>query len=688
MNEKIRAKKTTKSESDNLPLYLFHQGTNFQSYQFLGAHKIQKTEKDNENKSVFVFRVWAPNAKEVNVVGDFNDWDGSRNPMKRISEQGVYEAEIEVDELCLYKYQIKTHNNRILYKSDPYAFYSQTNTKTASIIYNLDDKFEWDDKQWLKKRNDSVRNPPYERPMNIYELNLGSWRQKQRTVEYTLPDGTTEKRPFNLDTDIEDPDDVSHYLTYREAADELVEYMAKMSYTHIEIMPLSEHPFSGSWGYQSCGYYAVTSRFGRPEDFMYFVNKCHQNNIGVIVDWSPAHFPKDAHGLYMFDGKPVYESQSQFKMEIKSWGTHQFDWGRTEVQSFLISNALFWFDKYHIDGIRVDAVSSMLYLDYCKVRNEWQPNTYGGNENLDAVAFLKKLNKAVFAQFPNVLMIAEESTSWPMVTKPIHEGGLGFNFKWNMGWMNDMMDYMECNPIFRMHMHNKITFSFYYAFSENYILPISHDEVVHGKKSLLSKMPGTYEDKFANLRAFYGYMIAHPGKKLLFMGSEFGQFIEWNYKKELDWFLLDYEYHNKMQTYAADLNKFYLENSALWEVDYSWEGFKWISHDDYSQNIIAFERTDKRKNSIVVIINFSPVKRDDYRLGLPYHGEYAEIFNSDDEKYGGWGNKNFEKIKTDLTIPMHGFEQSALLTIPPMSALYLKCVKKFPTGSKLSDKNK
>ena len=665
-------------KEDNVPVYLFHQGTNFQVYQFMGAHKLQ----DNENgKSVFVFRVWAPNAKEVSVVGDFNNWDGSCNPMKRISGQGVYETEIELDELQLYKYQIKTYNNKILYKSDPYAFYSQTNTKSASIAYNLDDKFEWGDAAWIKQR-ENVRYSPYERPMNIYELHLGSWRQNQRYVESILPDGTKEKRPFNLDTDLEHPDDISHYLTYRETADEIVEYLTKMHYTHIEIMPLAEHPFSGSWGYQSCGYYAVTSRFGKPEDFMYLVDKCHQNGIGVIVDWSPAHFPKDAHGLYMFDGKPVYESPNKFKMEIKSWGTHQFDWGRTEVQSFLISNALFWFDKYHVDGLRVDAVSSMLYLDYCKIESEWQPNTFGGNENLDAVAFLKKLNKAVFTQFPNVLMIAEESTSWPMVTKPIHEGGLGFNFKWNMGWMNDMLDYMECDPLFRVHMHNKITFSLYYAFSENYVLPISHDEVVHGKKSLLSKMPGSYEDKFANLRAFYGYMMAHPGKKLLFMGSEFGQFSEWFYKRELDWLLLNYEYHNKMQIYTADLNKFYLENSALWEIDYSWEGFKWVSSDDCTQNIIAFMRTDKRKNSLIVIINFSNVRRDNYRLGLPFHGEYVELFNSDAEEYGGSGTKNPEKIKTDSKIPMHGFDQSAEFTIPAMSAMYLKCTRKFPVKQK------
>ena len=621
--------------SNELPAYLFHQGTNYRTYDFLGCHY-------NSKSGAAIFRTWAPGAKAVHVAGDFNKWNENSCPMKRISDGGVWEVcvnDIWPDQR--YKFAITSGRDIKFLKADPYAFYSETEGKTASIVYDLSG-YKWRDSEWMEtKNNGSI----YNSPMNIYEVHLGSWMRE--------PDG----RP----------------LSYTNIAERLIPYVKEMSYTHIELMPVMEHPFGGSWGYQICGYYAPTSRYGAPHDFMEFIDLCHQEGIAVILDWVPSHFPKDGHGLIEFDGGPLYECHGMDRIENWEWGTRCFDYGRTEVQSFLVSNALFWFDMYHADGLRVDAVSSMLYLDYGRRAGQWTPNTHGGNENLDATAFLRKLNKAVFEVFPDAIMIAEESTAWPLVSKPIHDGGLGFNFKWNMGWMNDMLEYVEADPIYRKSMHNKITFSLMYAFSENFILPLSHDEVVHGKKSLLNKMPGEYEMKFAGLRAFLGYMITHPGKKLTFMGAEFGQFREWDTDSGLDWLLLDYPMHSNLKGFVRELNAFYLSEPALWEIDYSWEGFKWISDNDRDQNIITFIRSDKKGGDLIVLINFAPVTRYNYRIGIPKKGVYAEAFNSDLPEYGGWGNKNGDIESEDISA--HGFTQSISLMAPPLAMVCLKRVE-------------
>ena len=615
--------------SNDLPMYLFHQGTNYHSYKLLGCHLL------DDGQSA-VFRVWAPNAMSVSVVGDFNGWYDYAAPMRRVTDGGIWEAEVSgITAGQNYKFSITTPTGNKLLKADPYAFFSETETKTASVIYDVGG-YKWSDGGWMKER---AERAPFDKPVNIYEMNLGSWRFGEN----------------------------NRHLSYREVADKLIPYINKMGYTHIELMPIMEYPYEGSWGYQLCGYFAPTSRFGQPHDLMYFIDECHKANIGVILDWVPAHFPKDAHGLMEFDGQPLYECQGKDRMEHAEWGTRRFDYGRTEVQSFLVSNAVFWLEQYHADGLRVDAVSSMLYLDYGKKAGEWTPNIHGNNKNLDAVAFFEKLNKAVFEKFPNVLMIAEESTAWPLVTKPTHIGGLGFNFKWNMGWMNDMLEYISIDPLYRKNVHEKITFSFYYAFSENFILPISHDEVVHGKKSLLDKMPGDYETKFAGARAFLGYMMTHPGKKLNFMGTELGQFKEWNEKEELDWNLLDFEMHQKFHHYVEQLNNFYLNTPALWEIDYSWDGFKWISENDREQNIIIFMRMDKKGKFVIVVQNFAPVTRKDYCFGVPCEGKYKEIFNSDDLAYGGQGNHNKDLLARD--IHMHGYTYSLKVTVPPMSTV-------------------
>lgn len=623
--------------NNELPIYLFHQGTNFYSYKFLGSHIA--------NDLGAIFRVWAPRAKSVHVVGNFNNWrKNSQHKMKKIEDSGIWELTISgLKSGELYKYLITTNENKEIYKSDPYAFSSQTKTETASIIYDINN-YSFNDTNWqLYKKSLNL----YEIPLNIYELNLSSWKRKE--------DG-------NL-------------YTYKEIAPEVIKHVKEHSFTHIELMPVMEHPFDGSWGYQVTGYYAPTKRLGEPEDLKYLIDQCHQNGIGVILDWVPAHFPKDEHGLYMFDGSFLYEYEESWLRDNKGWGTHKFDYGKPEVQSFLISNAIFWIEEYHADGLRVDAVSSMLYLDYDKKEGEWIPNIYGGNENLEAINFLKKLNETVFKLHPNTMMIAEESTAWPMVTKPVYLGGLGFNFKWNMGWMNDILEYMETDPFFRKYKHKNITFSLHYAFSENFILPLSHDEVVHGKKSILNKMPGAYEEKFANMRALLGFMIAHPGKKLNFMGYEIGQFTEWDFNKEIEWFMKNYEYHEKMSIYIKVLNEFYMDHSELWEIDYSWDGFKWISNDDYEQNIIAFKRINKNKDELIIVVNFSPVERNNYLIGAE-EGTYTEVFNTNALEFGGTGTGNYKSIISSKGI-MHGYDSHISLTVPPLSVIFLKCDKKY-----------
>lgn len=627
--------KTTKKHSENdVPLYLFHEGSNSNAYEYFGSHR--------KNKNTVVFRVWAPDAKNVSVTGDFNNWSETENPMKQLKNSGgVWEAEIKnIKPYDMYKYCITAADGRTLMKCDPYGFHMETRPGTATKYYEIDDCYEWHDEKWVEGRNGKNI---YESPVNIYEIHAGSWKQY----------------------------DDGNFYSYRALADALVPYVKKMGYTHIEFMPLTEYPFDGSWGYQVTGYFAATSRYGEPKDLMYLVDKCHANGIGVILDWVPAHFPKDANGLYEFDGGPLYEYSDPRKGEHYGWGTRVFDFGKNEVRSFLMSSASFWLKKYHLDGIRIDAVASMLYLDYDRKDGEWVPNKNGGNENLEAVEFLQKLNENIFRDFPYAMMIAEESTSWPMVTKPVFSGGLGFNFKWNMGWMNDILRYFSLDGFFRKYNHDCITFSMFYAFSENFVLPISHDEVVHGKKSLIDKMPGSYDEKFAGVRAFLGYMMAHPGKKLMFMGQEFGQFIEWNYEKGLDWLLLDYPKHRALQNYFKKINEFYKANPAFWQIDYSWEGFSWISSDDKDNSVIAFRRIDEKGKEIIVVCNFTNVERCDYRIGIPKKGAYKIVFNSDDVDFGGEGKGNKGKLKTE-SINMHGFEQSISLDLPPMSAIYIK----------------
>ncbi len=595
------------------------------AYEFLGCHP---------SADGYTFRVWAPHAESVHLVGDFTAWDKEAIAMQPIGG-GVWEAgDVKASVYDNYKYRIQ--GKRTVYKSDPYAFHAATRPDTASKVYDIS-HFSWHDAAYMAEKK---TREPRNMPMNIYEVHLGSWEKYE--------DG--------------------HFYSYREHAKRLVQYAKDMGYTHIELMPVSEHPFDPSWGYQVTGYYAPTSRYGTPEDFAFFVDTCHQNGIGVILDWVGAHFPKDEHGLYEFDGDFCYEYADPLKNEHPDWNTRIFDYGRREVMSFLISNIIFWIRIYHIDGFRVDAVASMLYLDYGKREGEWRPNVHGGHENLEAISFLQSLCTAAFSEDPAALMIAEESTAFPMITKPPYDGGLGFNFKWNMGWMHDMLSYMSADPLFRKGMHHHLTFSLTYAFSENFVLPLSHDEVVHGKCSLIGKMPGEYEEKFKNLRAFYAYMMAHPGKKLTFMGGEFAQFIEWDFQKALDWHLLDYPMHRKMQTFVRELNHFYLENAPFWENDSDWDGFRWIANDDAGQSVIAFRRIDRKGEEIIVVCNFCPVLRSAYRIGVPEDGEYACVFSTDQKKYGGRGMGTRRAEAEE--IPFHGLEYSISLSLPPLSVLY------------------
>ena len=587
--------------------YLFNSGDNFKSYEMLGSHKVKIDGVDG-----WRFAVWAPKAVSVRVVGDFNDWNGYDKMLERIETSGVwYGFFTDIEEGMLYKYAIEAEDGETYYKADPYAVKSELRPGTASVTKDISNNYKWGDKAWISARG---KNSTLTEPMNIYEIHIGSWKIH---------------------------DDGSFY-TYRELADELVPYVKKMGYTHIELMPITEYPFDGSWGYQVTGFFSATTRYGESEDLKYLIDKCHKNHIGIIMDWVPAHFPRDAHGLRMFDGTPVYEYADPRLGEHKDWGTMVFDYSKSEVISFLISSAYFWAEQYHIDGIRVDAVSSMLYRDYSRNDGEWVPNEYGGNGNLEAVDFLKKLNKIMGTEFPNFMMVAEESTAWPLVTAPPENDGLGFNYKWNMGWMNDTLRYMGMDPYFRKDNHSLLTFMMMYAYSENYILPLSHDEVVHGKGSMLNKMFGEYDEKFAAYRTLLGYYMTMPGKKMLFMGGEFGQMLEWRYDDQLEWNVLEIDKHKRLHQYVKDLNHFYMENKALWELDTSWDGFRWVNEADSENSVLSYIRRGRHAaDNVVVVANFTPVERPIYKIGVPLVGEYEVVFHSSAVKYGG--NKRITK---------------------------------------------
>lgn len=621
----------------DLDLYLFGQGTHYEIYNKLGAHPMEV----GGVKGVH-FAVWAPNAKRVSVIGDFSNWDGRTYQMKVLGNSGIYEIFIPgLQPMDKYKFEIKTKDNHIIEKADPYGNYAELRPSTASLVADTN-SYTWDDNKWMKKRDS---HDTFNKPISIYEVHLGSWKK-----------GGSDHG----------------FLNYKDLAHQLVDYVKDMGYTHIQLMPIAEHPFDGSWGYQVTGYFAPTSRFGTPDDFMYFVDYCHQHNIGVLLDWVPAHFPKDGHGLIKFDGTALYEHADWRQGEHPHWGTMIFNYSRTEVKNFLIGNALYWLDKYHIDGLRVDAVASMLYLDYGKESNEWVPNEFGGRENFAAVEFLKHLNSILYKKYPGVLMVAEESTAWTGVSRPTDTGGLGFGMKWNMGWMNDFLRYISKEPIHRKYHHNDLTFSMVYAYTENFILVLSHDEVVHGKGSMINKMPGDYWQKFANLRAAYGFMYGHPGKKLLFMGGEFAQFEEWSEQKSLDWNLLEFDKHREMQHYIKDLNKLYKSEEAFWKYDFTPDGFEWINCSDSASSIISFLRkSDKEEDTLLFIVNFTPVPRTLHRIGVPYEGKYKEIINSDEEKYGGSGIVNAEILVSDKE-PWDGRDYSAGIKVPPLGMVVLK----------------
>ncbi len=617
------------SAISNTDIYLFHEGTLYRSYRTFGAHVTMEGGEAGVR-----FTVWAPAARQVSLASDLNGWNGENDLLYKIPDSGIWTRFFPgMEEGIFYKYEITGPDGTKFLKADPYAFYAEVRPATASVVKSLDG-YSWGDAAWRRRKR-----APYQRPLNIYELHFGTWRQRE--------DGSL--------------------YTYREMADLLIPYVERMGYTHIEIMPLTEHPYDLSWGYQATGYFAPTSRYGDPKDLMYFVDRCHEAGIGVILDWVPGHFTKDAHGLRRFDGTPLFEYADPAKAEKPGWGTLSFDFGKPEVRAFLISNALYWLDLFHFDGLRVDAVTSMLRLDFEKSEGQYVRNEHGGIENLEAVSFLQLLNEAVFQYYPQTLMMAEESSAWPMVTTPVHEGGLGFNYKWNMGWMNDTLKYTESSFWDRPARHHLLTFPICYAYSENFTLPLSHDEVVHGKKSLLDKMPGNYDEKFAGLRLLLGYQMTSPGKKLLFMGGEFGQFIEWRDQGQLDWFLLEYESHRKLQEYTAALNHLYLQEPALWELDHTLEGYQWINADDAGQSVIGFLRKGKKvKDTLLVVINFQPVERMNYRLGIPKAGTYEEIFSSESLAFGGSGKVNRKGVKSQK-IAMHNQKDSLMLNLPPLS---------------------
>jgi 1,4-alpha-glucan branching enzyme len=620
-------------------LYLMGEGTHYQKYEKMGAHP-----EVVDGVAGVQFSVWAPNAMRVSVVGDFNQWDGRISPMRNRGPSGVWELFVpELAEGAIYKYEIRPMSGGApLLKSDPYGFRAELRPNTGSIVTRLD-HHKWNDAGWMEWR---ARNDWLASPIAVYEIHLGSWRRNAQ--------------------------DPWRWLSYGELADQLIPYLKQMNYTHVELMPVMEHPFDGSWGYQTLGYFAATSRYGTPADFMAFVDRFHQAGIGVLLDWTPAHFPSDGHGLGEFDGTHLYEHADPRQGRHPDWGTLVFNYGRNEVQNYLISNALFWIDKYHIDGLRVDAVASMLYLDYSRKEGEWVPNEFGGRENLAAIAFIKRLNEVIYARHPGVLTVAEESTSWPMVSRPTYLGGLGFSLKWNMGWMNDTLSYFAVDPIYRKYHHSRMTFSMLYAFTENFVLPISHDEVVHGKGSLINKMPGDLWQQVANMRLFFAYMIAHPGKKLMFMGSEFGQRSEWNHDVPLEWNLLEFDTHRGLQSLSADLNGIYRNERSLHEVDFDWHGFEWIDCNDADSSVLSFIRRAKDPaDFMIVVANFTPVARESYRVGVPEPGFYREIMNTDAEKYAGTNMGNLGGVHAEAT-PWNNHPYSINMRMPALAVIYFK----------------
>ncbi|MBW4573885.1 MAG: 1,4-alpha-glucan branching enzyme [Aphanothece sp. CMT-3BRIN-NPC111] len=639
-------------------IHLFAEGNHHRIYEKLGAHAMEV-----EGVKGVYFAVWAPNGRNVSVLGDFNNWDGRQHQMRK-RENGIWELFIPgLGAGEHYKYEIKNYDGHIYEKSDPYGFQQEVRPKTASIVTDLD-SYSWNDADWMEKRRHS---DPLTQPISVYECHVGSWLHASSSEPALLPNGEAE--PVVVVSEYKQG---ARFLTYRELAERMIPYVKELGFTHIELLPIAEHPFDGSWGYQVTGYYAATSRYGTPEDLMYFIDQCHQNGIGVIVDWVPGHFPKDGHGLAFFDGTHLYEHADPRKGEHKEWGTLVFNYNRNEVRNFLVANALFWFDKYHIDGIRVDAVASMLYLDYCRKPGEWVTNQYGGRENLEAADFLRQVNQTLFSYFPGVLSIAEESTSWPMVSSPTYVGGLGFNLKWNMGWMHDMLDYFHMDPWFRQFHQNNITFSMWYNHSENFMLALSHDEIVHGKSNIIGKMPGDEWQKFANVRCLFAFMFTHPGKKTLFMSMEFGQWSEWNVWGDLEWHLLQHDRHKQLKQFMSDLNQLYCSEAALYTQDFAEAGFEWIDCSDNRHSVVAFIRRAKDSDEFVVTVcNFTPQPHSHYRVGVPEIGFYTELFNSDAREYAGSNMGNLGGKWTDEWA-YHNRPYSIDLCLPPLGVLVLK----------------